>query len=205
MSEPFAQVAAKAHRKFRKCEVLGPVVKQHGPCTLVPTQDVFPDLVRAVIAQLLSTAAARTIYKRLLVALDQKLTPTTLLALSTEALRGCGLSGAKVQAMRDIATLFKSSGGLGKQLLEGDEAFVRAMLLPIKGVGPWTVDMVMMFALGKPDVLPVGDLGIRAAVKDLYQLDALPNARQLTELAARWEPYRTVACWHLWKMRDPKP
>jgi DNA-3-methyladenine glycosylase II len=203
--ETFAEMAVKAHRKLRKCEVLGPVIKLHGPCTLVPTRDVFPDLVRAVIAQLLSTAAARTIYKRLLVALNQKLTPTTLLALDVPTLRACGLSAAKCQAMLDIATMFKSTRGLDKKLLEEDEAFVRATLLPIKGVGPWTVDMVMMFALGKADVLPVGDLGIRAAVKALYNLDELPNARQLTELAARWEPYRTVACWHLWRMRDPKP
>jgi DNA-3-methyladenine glycosylase II len=202
--ESFAEVVAKAHRKLRKCELLGPVVKLHGPCTLVPTGDVFPALVRAIVAQLLSTAAARTIYKRLLVALEQKLTPTRLLALDVTTLRACGLSGAKCNSMRDIATLFKNTRGLSKQLLEADEQFVRDTLLPIKGIGPWTVDMVMMFALGKADVLPVGDLGIRASARDVFKLAELPTPKQLQEMAQRWEPYRTVACWYLWRMRDPK-
>lgn len=202
--ESFAEVAAKAHRKLRKCELLGPVVQEIGPCTLVPTSDVFPALVRAVLAQLLSTAAARTIFKRLMVALGQKLTPAKLLSLDDAVLHGCGISGFKSQSLREIAKLFKNTRGLGKQLLEADEQFVRDTLLPIKGIGPWTVDIVMMFAMGKPDVLPVGDLGIRAAARDLCQLPELPTARQLTELAQRWEPYRTVACWYLWRMRDPK-
>jgi DNA-3-methyladenine glycosylase II len=202
--ESFAKVVAKAHRKLRKCELLGPVVKKHGPCTLVPTGDVFPALVRAVIAQLLSTAAARTIHLRVMVAMEQKLTPTRLLALELETLRACGLSGAKCNSMREIARLFKNTPGLSSQLLEADEQFVRDTLLPIKGIGPWTVDMVMMFALGKADVLPVGDLGIRASSRDLFKLTELPSARQLQELAKRWEPYRTVASWYLWRMRDPK-
>ena len=202
--ESFAEVATKAHRKFRKCELLGPVVKEHGPCMLVPTGDVFPALVRAVLAQLLSTAAARTIFKRLMVALGQKLTPAKLLSLDDTVMRGCGISGFKSLALREIAMLFKNTRGLSKQLLEADEQFVRDTLLPIKGIGPWTVDMVSMFALGKADVLPVGDLGIRAAARDLFKMTELPTARQLQELARRWEPYRTVACWYLWRMRDPK-
>ncbi len=202
--ESFAEIAAKARRKLLRCSVLGPVIKQPGPCTLVPTQDVFPDLVRAIISQLISTAAARTIYNRLLLAVGEKLTPTSVLLLDETIIRGCGLSGAKCNSIREIAKLFDSTPSLSKQLLEADEQFVRETLLPIKGIGPWTVDMVMMFALGKADVLPVGDLGIRAAAKDLFQLTELPNAKLLKELAQRWAPYRTVACWYLWRMRDPK-
>ena len=182
-----------------------PVLDAVGPCTLSPDPDVFAALVRAVIGQLISTAAARSITSRLEAALKGKVTPGRLLKLSDDDLRACGIARTKAAAMRGLAEAF-TPRGFAKKLAAADDAGARELLLPLKGVGPWTVDMVAMFACPwRPDVLPVGDLGIRAGVRDLFKLDALPDKVTLTALAEPWRPYRTVACWYVWRSRGWVP
>jgi DNA-3-methyladenine glycosylase II len=199
---PFAAVALEAQTHLSAaCPRLAPVIARVGPCTLEPTTDVFAALVRSVIAQLISTAAAKSISGRLFAVLKNRVTPTRLLALTDEQFKACGISGGKMASMRGIAQAFADTRGLNRKLLLADDAGVRAVLLPLKGVGPWTVDMLLMFSLGRPDVLPVGDLGVRAAVKDLFRLRDLPDAKKLTKLAEPWRPYRTVASWYLWRSR----
>lgn len=198
-------VLRAAERHLRNCPTLAPVIAQVGPCTLQPDPDLFASLVRAVVGQLISTAAARTINGRLTTALKGKATPRRLLALPDEQIRACGLSGAKTKALRGLAEAFTSRAFV-KRLTTADDATARAMLLPLHGIGPWTVDMVAMFAVPwRPDILPVGDLGVRAGAKDLFGLPDLPTAKQLTELAEPWRPYRTVACWYLWRSRGFVP
>jgi DNA-3-methyladenine glycosylase II len=199
---PFTAVAraAEAHLSAA-CPLLAPWVERIGPCTLEPTTDVFAALVRAVIAQLISTAAAKSISGRLYAALNNRVTPARLLALTDEQLKACGISGGKAASLRGIAQAFAATRGLNRRLLEAEDDTVRDILLPLKGVGPWTVDMLLMFSLGRPDVLPVGDLGVRAGVKDLFRLRQLPDAKKLTRLTEHWRPYRTVASWYLWRTR----
>jgi DNA-3-methyladenine glycosylase II len=197
--------AAEAHLTTA-CPRLAGVVTRVGPCTLAPEPDLFHVLVGSIVAQLISTAAARTIKGRLVAKLGGKVVPGRLAKLSDEDLRSCGLSGGKARALRGLAEHFRSNRSFTRKLAAADDATARAMLLPLHGVGPWTVDMVLMFSVPwRPDVLPVGDMGIRAGMKDLFGLTELPLAKQMIELAEPWRPYRTVACWYLWRSRGFVP
>lgn len=187
---------------LRKVEPrFAPIIDGVGPCTLTTEPNLFRALVRAIVAQLISTAAARTISERLEVALKRKVTPAKFLALPDEQLRAAGISGSKAKSLRGLAELFQSTRGLSATLLAADDDTVRELLLPLHGVGTWTVDMFLIFALGRPDVWPVGDMGVRAGVKDIFRLKELPDAKKLTKLAAPWQPYRTFAAWYLWRSR----
>ena len=180
---------------------LAPVIAGVGPCSLSPDADVFRVLVRAMIAQLISVAAARSITTRLDAAVGGKLTPARLLALPDDVLKGCGISGMKARAIRELADHFRANRGFAKRVLAADDLEVRGLLLPLRGVGPWTVDMALMFGLGRLDVLPVGDLGLRAGVRDLLGLPGLPDAAELGRVAEPWRPYRTVGTWYVWRAR----
>jgi DNA-3-methyladenine glycosylase II len=197
--------AAEAHLTAA-CPRMAGLVTRVGRCTLSPEPDLFHVLVRAMVSQLISTAAAKTIQARLLAKLGGTLTPGRLAGLPEDDLRSCGLSGAKARALRELAEHFRANRSFARKLAAADDAAARAMLLPLRGVGPWTVDMVLMFSVPwRPDVLPVGDLGVRAGMRDLFGLPELPVARQMVELAEPWRPYRTVACWYLWRSRGFVP
>lgn len=203
---PFTTVARDAQAHLAAvCPRLAPVIARVGPCTLEPTTDLFAAVVRAIIAQLISTAAAKTITGRVMAAVGNKLTPARVQATPDEPLRACGLSGAKLRAIRAAAALFGGTRGLNKKLLAAPDEVVRETLLALPGVGPWTVDMLLMFSLARPDVLPVGDFGIRAGVKDLFNLRTLPDAAKLIKVTKAWRPYRTVACWYVWRTRGWVP
>jgi DNA-3-methyladenine glycosylase II len=192
--------AAETHLSAA-CPRLAPVITRVGPCSLEMTTDVFASTVRAVIAQLISTAAAKTISGRVAALVKNKITPANILALTDDQWKVCGVSGGKRRAIRAAAELFAGTRGMNRKLLEATDEQVRDLLLPLPGIGPWTLDMLMMFSLGRPDVLPVGDLGIRAGVQQLFKLKTLPDAAKLTKLAKAWQPYRTVACWYVWRTR----
>ena len=193
-------VAAQAHLTAA-CPRLRHVITRVGPCTLAPTTDVFAALVRSVVSQLISTAAAKSIAAKLHTALQNRVKPTRLLALTDEQLHRCGLSAGKRKTLKGIAELFQTNRHMNRTLLNADDDRVREILLPLHGVGPWTADMLLMFSLGRPDVLPVGDLGVRAGVKDLFRLRTLPDAKKLTRLTVHWRPYRSFASWYLWQSR----
>lgn len=181
------------------------LIAKVGPCTLVPETDVFRVVVRAIVAQLISTAAAKTISARLDAAVNGKLTPAAVLKLADADFQSCGISGGKRRAIRGLAERFQVSRTFRRRVLAADDAGVRELLLPIPGIGPWTVDMVLVFGLGRPDVLPVGDLGLRSGVRDLFGLPALPTAAELTALAEPWRPYRTIATWYVWRAKGWTP
>ncbi len=196
--------AAEAHLSSTSGDFTD-LIRHVGPCTFAPDPDLFPVLLRAVFAQLISTAAARSITLKFQAALNQKVTPARVAALTAEQLKACGISGAKQKTVHGIAAHFRATRGLPKRLAAATDDDVRRMLLPLYGVGPWTVDMLLMFGLGRPDILPVGDLGLRAGAKDLFRLAELPDAATLTMLAEPWRPYRAVATWFLWKRRGWVP
>jgi DNA-3-methyladenine glycosylase II len=176
-----------------------------GPCTLKPTRDLFDALVNTVISQQISVRAADTIAGRLEEACGGKLTPDSVLVLSPKRLRACGLSGGKQKSIRAIAKAVRSGELDLKLLRRADDEALAAALLPIHGLGPWSLQMIQIFALGRPNVLPVGDLGLRAAVKDEFGLAEMPTPAAVEELARGWHPYCTVATWYLWRSRGFVP
>jgi DNA-3-methyladenine glycosylase II len=162
--------------------------------------DAYGALVRTIVGQQLSTKAAQTIYARLVALFeDNPPTPAELIAAEAPDLRAAGLSRQKIGYLRDLAARVHS-GELELDILhELPEEEVAARITAVKGLGQWSADMFLMFHLMRPDVLPVGDLGIRRAVERAYGLPALPDADDLRELAEPWRPQRTLACLYLWK------
>jgi len=169
--------------------------------------DHYGALVRAITGQQLSVSAARAIYGRLTARFgDRPPTPQEILADEPEELRAAaGLSRAKVSYLRSLAE-HVLSGELELARLDelGDEEVV-AELVAVKGLGLWTAQMFLMFQLERPDVLPVGDLGIRRAIERAYSLEELPDPETMERLAERWRPYRTLACRYLWRSLQNEP
>jgi DNA-3-methyladenine glycosylase II len=192
---------ARARRVLaRRDPVIGALIRTHGACGLANAQhtDPFRALTQAIISQQLSTKAARTIGQRFAALFDGGPTPAAVAATPDEPLRGVGLSGQKVGYMRDLAAKVET-GALRLHALDSlsDDAVVAA-LTQVKGIGRWTAEMFLMFRLHRPDVLPVGDLGIVKAVQKAYGLRKTPSPERLHEIGEAWRPYRSVACWYLW-------
>jgi len=192
---------AKARRLLaRRDPVLRELMREHGPCGLADAQhaDPFRALVSAIISQQLSTKAAATIKARLDALVDGRLTPDRLARVDDDALRSVGLSRQKISYLRDLQGRV-SRGELALDALDEmpDDAVVTA-LTGVKGIGRWTAEMFLMFRLHRPDVLPVGDLGIVKAVQRAYGMRKIPTPERLTKLGEQWRPYRSVACWYLW-------
>jgi DNA-3-methyladenine glycosylase II len=197
----------KARRHLaRRDPVLKRLIAGVGPCTMRHDPDGFAALVRSIIAQQISTKAAASIHARLVQALGERgLQPPALLALTDEELRGAGLSASKVRSLRDLADKVHSGTVPLGRLPDLTDEEVIACLLPVRGIGRWTAQMFLIFSLGRPDVLPVDDLGLRAGVRQAYELADLPGREALTELAEPWRPYRSVATWYFWRSRGFVP
>lgn len=184
--------------------VLRKVIEQVGPCRLRPLTEVshFEFIARAIIYQQLSTKAAATIHGRVQSLCGGAVSAETLVALSDDALRGAGLSRQKLGYLRDLAAR-AGAGTLDTVHFPSlpDEEITR-QLVQVKGVGVWTAQMFLMFRLGRPDVLPVLDLGIRKGVQRAYRLRKLPDAKRIEKIAAPWTPYRTVGSWYMWRVLE---
>jgi DNA-3-methyladenine glycosylase II len=168
--------------------------------------DAYGTLVRSITGQQLSTKAAATIYGRLTELYDGRTpTPEEILATAPQQLRAIGLSNAKAAYLRDLAEHIVDGELPVDQLAELPDAKVYELLTAIKGLGRWTVDMFLMFHLGRPDILPVGDLGIRKAMQTQYGLEELPKAAEMEQIAEPWRPHRTLASLYLWESLDNRP
>jgi DNA-3-methyladenine glycosylase II len=168
--------------------------------------DAYGALVRSIVGQQISTKAARAIFERLVALFGGRTpTPKELLASDPEELRGVGLSRAKVAFLRDLAEHVEDGELRLEDLAELPDDEVASQLIAVKGLGPWTVDMFMIFHLGRPDILPVGDLGIRRAAQLLHGMQELPTPAELTTLAEPWRPYRSLASLYLWRSLDNAP
>jgi DNA-3-methyladenine glycosylase II len=169
-------------------------------------KDAYGALLRSIVGQQLSTKAARTIYERLTALFGGRTpTPGELLAADPELIRSAGLSRPKVAYLRDLAERVEDGDLELDRLAELPDEEVSAELTAVKGLGQWTADMFLIFHLGRPDVLPVGDLGIRRAVQVEYGLGELPGAAELERIADRWRPCRSLACLYLWRSLDKTP
>lgn len=199
---------ARARRHLlRRDPVLAAVIRRHGPCGLAAAQrsDHFSAIVRAITGQQLSTKAAATIYARLTTLMPQGVTPAALAAVPDEALRAAGMSRQKIAYFRDLSETV-ASGALPLDDLDAmtDDEVVEAMTR-VKGIGRWSAEMFLMFRLHRPDVLPVGDLGIVNAVRAVYRLRKTPTAERIRQIGEAWRPYRSVASWYLWRSLDNEP
>lgn len=186
----------------RSDPVLKALIQRVGPYGQRMAPAGFPAVVRSIVYQQLSGKAAATIYGRLEKAVRGRMTPRSVLRLSEEQMRGLGLSRQKTAYIRDLAEKTLSREVDFRALPDLPDEEVIARLTAVKGIGEWTAQMFLLFALGRPDVLPTADLGIRAAMKGLYGLDELPKPAEMARIAAPWRPYCSVACWYLWRSLD---
>ena len=199
--------AAAISHLTRADKVLGRLIKKVGPCTLEPQRrrPPFQALVRSVAYQQLNGKAAETILGRALALFPGKRfpTPEDLIAMPDEKLRGAGLSRNKTAAIKDIAA--KTMAGVVPDLrgiLKLSNEAILERLTKVRGVGPWTVEMLLMFTLGREDVLPATDFGVRKGFALTYGLKELPTPKELLAHGERWRPHRTTASWYLWRAVD---
>jgi DNA-3-methyladenine glycosylase II len=191
--------------------VMERLIEEHGAIVRADLKrdrpgDAYGALLRSIVGQQLSTKAASTIYGRMLDLFGgHPPTPKQLLAVDPDKIRAAGLSRPKISYLRDLA-VHVQKGELELEHLDelADEEVIE-QLTAVKGIGEWSAHMFLMFHLGRPDVLPVGDQGIRRAVQVEYRLRKIPDAKRLEKIARPWRPYRTLACLYLWSSLDNKP
>ncbi len=191
---------ATAIQHLKKDPVLGSIIRRVGPMKMEYSDPSFETLVRSIVYQQLSGRVASVIFGRLHAAVgEETLTPAGILRLRTERMRKLGLSGQKTVYIRELAKHTKKGSVVFEQLPDLDDIAVIEHLTRVKGIGVWTAQMFLMFALKRPDVLPVADLGIRTAMKRAWALEDLPKPPEMERIAAKWKPWTSVACWYLWR------
>ena len=194
---------------MRRDPVLAAIIRRHGPCALGDARDRFDHfamLVRAIVFQQLSTKAATTIHDRLLLAMPGGgPSPEALAGLSDEQFRGAGISRQKAAYLRDLGVKV-TTGVVALDAVDtmSDEDVITA-LTQVKGIGRWTAEMFLIFRLQRPDILPLGDLGIVTAIQKAYGLRKKPTPQRMQKLGEAWRPYRSVASWYLWRSLDNEP
>lgn len=207
--DSFLAELAKAERALaRRDKRLAAFIKHYGACRLRPHTRYFHTLVGSIISQQLSTKAADTIHKRFLAlyAPTRSPKPEQILATSDEDLRATGISFPKISYIKDIAAKTEDGTLKFNRLSKMSDDEIIEMLTQVKGIGVWTVHMFLIFSLGRMDVLPVGDLGIRRGIQLAYGFDELPNADQIEKVADEngWRPYCSIASWYLWRSLENK-
>ncbi len=180
--------------------VIAAIIQRVGPCAIQYREPSFETLVRSIVYQQLSGRVASVIFGRLhATAGEEQLTPAGIMRLRPEKMRKLGLSGQKTLYIRELAKHTKRGSVVFEDLHAVDDAAVIEHLTRVKGIGVWTAQMFLMFALRREDVLPVADLGIRSAMRKAYGLDDLPKPPEMEKIAAVWKPYSSIACWYLWR------
>ena len=193
-------VYAKARRHLSRRDVrLRRLIAKIGPCTLQPMPDHFALLVRSIISQQISTKAAVAIHGRLVEQIGNPIRPRAILKATDEELRAAGLSRGKQLSLRDLAQKCADREVRLAQLADLDDEAVIEQLIPVRGIGRWTAEMFLIFGLGRLDVMPVADYGLRAGMKREHSLAELPNRQTLLELTEAWRPYRSIGTWYIWR------
>ncbi len=195
----------KAVNHLKKSDpVLRAIIERVGPCRMEFGEPEFSALAESIVYQQLNGKAAATIFERFVALAGDPLTPDGILKLSDEQLRSVGLSKQKSAYLKDLAA--KTAAGLLDFVrlpqLSDDEVIEH--LTQVKGIGVWTAHMFLMFSLQRPNVLPTGDYGVQMAIKKHYKKRKLPKPRDMEKIARAWEPYRSVACWYMWRSLDIK-
>ncbi len=183
--------------------IMAAIIDRVGPYAVRYNEPTFHTLAKSITYQQLSGKAAATIFGRLAAAAKvDPITPESILKLRPARMRSLGLSGQKMEYIRTLARMTRDGEVSFEGLAAQEDAAVIEHLTRVKGVGVWTVQMFLMFALKRRNVLPTGDLGIRAAMKKAYALEELPKPAEMEKLAVGWHPYCTVASWYLWRSLD---
>lgn len=197
-----AEYARATRRLARRDPIIRNLIRQYGPCGMAAAQrdDHFAAIVKSITAQQLSVKASRTIYQRVASLFPSGVpTPEGFASISDETLRAVGLSRQKIVYVRDLSAKVLD-GTLPLKALDtlDDEEAIEAIIC-VKGLGRWSAEMFLMFRLHRPDVMPVDDLGIMNAIKKAYRLRTRPKPKRMLQIAEAWRPYRSVACWYLWR------
>lgn len=192
-----------AEKVLSKDKYIGLLIKKYGHCEIEVRKkgDYFVSLVRAITGQQLSVKAAKTIFERLEKKLV-KITPKNILAKKDEELREQGLSWAKIKYVKDLAERTLDGRLKVNKLDKLSDEEILTELTAVKGIGRWTAEMFLMFTLGRPDIFPIDDLGIKNGMKRLLEKELDPE--KLVKFAQRWKPYRTLASWYIWELLDNK-
>ncbi|MEZ6067517.1 MAG: DNA-3-methyladenine glycosylase 2 family protein [Planctomycetaceae bacterium] len=187
----------------RRDPVLGAVIDAVGPLRLKLQRGRFESLARAIVAQQISTSAAQSIWGRLrLLTKPKRVSADSLCRLNDDEIRAAGISPQKLGYLRDLQQQVISRTVRLDRLHHHADDRVIDELVRIKGIGAWTAQMFLMFSLGRADVLPHQDFGIRSAMRQLYELPDLPTRDECEEIAAPWRPHATIACWYLWRSSE---
>ncbi|HTT24699.1 MAG TPA: DNA-3-methyladenine glycosylase [Candidatus Sulfotelmatobacter sp.] len=195
----------KAVNHLKKSDrVLRAIIERVGPCRMEFGPAEFCSLAEAIVYQQLNGKAAVTIWRRFAALAGAPVTPEGILKLSDAQLRGVGLSKQKSAYLKDLAA--KTTAGLldFSRLSELPDQEVIEHLTQVKGIGIWTAHMFLIFSLRRPNVLPTGDYGVQMAVKKHYRKRKLPKPKDMEKIARSWEPYRSIACWYMWRSLDIK-
>ncbi len=193
----------KAINHLKNCDpVLRDIIERVGAFRMEFGPPEFHSLAESILYQQLNGRAAETIFNRFTALAGDPLTPEGILQLTDEQLRSVGLSKQKSSYLRDLAT--KTASGLldFSRLSDMPDHEVIEHLTQVKGIGTWTAQMFLMFTLRRPDVLPTGDYGVQAAIKKHYRKRKLPKPKDMEKIARPWAPYRSIACWYLWRSLD---
>lgn len=189
----------------RRDAILAPIIAAYPGEALEPHGDIFRTLARAVVGQQISVLAAERIWHRLLGEVGD-ISPTNVIAVSAARLRACGLTRRKADSLVAAAHAALTEDQDWSSWLGLDDEELAARLTRLSGVGPWTAHMVLIFAAGRPDILPTGDIGLRRVAGDLYgETGGVMDVAALTTVAETWRPWRSVAVWYLWRSLDPVP
>jgi len=187
-----------------QCPKMASLIEIHEIKSLTPKPNHFESLIEAILSQQLSTKAANTITRRFKEMIDYKLEPAELLLVDVESMRSCGISGQKSKYILDLAFHFDAYPLEYAALEKFDNATVIERLVRIKGIGVWSAQMFLMFSLGRPDVFPADDLGIKNAISILYNEGQSLKKQELEDFSMRWAPNRTMASYYLWRSLDKK-
>ena len=191
---------------LKKDKNMQDLIKKFGRPDFNLGQDYFQSLLRSIVFQQLSGKAAKTIYERLvnLIPETTNLCPNEVLKLDKDEMRKAGLSFQKINYVRNLADYFENKSLQKKDVEEMTDEEISKELTKIKGIGQWTVDMFLMFTLNRTDILPYKDLGIQKGFMKILNMKNFPSIKEMENCSRKWRPYRTIACWYLWRMVDDK-
>lgn len=197
-----------AKKHLSRDKVLGAIIRNYPEVRLTLKKDSFTTLARAIAGQQISVKAADSIWARVVIAAkgkSAKIDPRRILALQVTDLRACGLSERKAIYLRNLAGHFDAKKISATKLARLTDVDAKAALVELHGIGPWTAEMYLMFNLWRPDVLPLGDVGLIRAIRLHYFKGRKVSLKSIRRVAAPWSPYSTVAVWYLWRSLDPYP
>ena len=190
-------------KRDKKMQVL---IKKFGRPDFNQGQDYFQSLLRSIVFQQLSGKAAQTIYERFvnLIPKTSNHCPNEVLKLDKDEMRKSGLSFQKIDYVKNLADYFEKNSFQKKDVERMTDEEISKELIQIKGIGQWTVDMFLMFTLNRADILPYKDLGILKGIMKILNMKNLPSKKEMENCSRKWRPYRTIACWYLWRIADDK-